>query len=263
MISPEILRRRHSVRSFLPTPVDEKAIRSLKAEITLINSLEAGMHFQLVEEDENPLKGFMNSYGMFRNARNYIAAVADTSFADYAERAGYFGEKLAMDAVNLGLGTCFVSGTYDTSKVAVQLRADWRLLFIIVIGNPAANTQTGLSGIAMRVMHRNDRTPADFYIADGVSYETAVSNFPYLPQGLAGLSSAPSARNKQPVRIHTRTVGDELMLCAYVDQPDTASLIDLGIGKFNFAAAAGGIWEWGNDAAFSLDATGAPALAQD
>ena len=48
---------------------------------------------------------------------------------------------------------------------------------------------------------------------------------------------------------------DEIMkevvaVCAKVDTKVTKNLIDLGIGKYNFAAAAGGDWEWGNRSPF-------------
>ena len=69
----------------------------------MVNTREAGMHFELVCDDPAPFKGFKASYGMFKGVRNYVAAVVDTSFPDSYERAGYFGQQIVVKAVGLGL----------------------------------------------------------------------------------------------------------------------------------------------------------------
>ena len=43
----DFLRSRHSVRSFTPEPLSQEAVRGLKAEITMVNTHEAGMHFEI------------------------------------------------------------------------------------------------------------------------------------------------------------------------------------------------------------------------
>lgn len=256
-MTPEFLRSRHSVRNFNDKPLDAAAEKTLRAEITMINTHEAGMYFELITDDPAPFEGFRASYGMFRGVRNYVAVVAETSYPDALERAGYFAEQIVMKAVGLGLGTCFVGGTFASGKARLMLRAGRKLLFVIALGYAADTTQTFMSALAMRVAHRHDKKPADFYV-ETPDYPLAVAEqqLPWLRNGLKGLACAPSSLNKQPVTIHPKLSGSaksaagRLTVTATVDETNPENLIDLGIGKYNFAKAAGGVWEWGNGASF-------------
>ena len=251
MTIAEVLKSRHSTRSYSTREISDDIIKKIKAEITLINTVEAGMHFSLVEDSPDAFEGFGKSYGMFSGVRNYIAAVVELSYPDTYERAGFFGEQLVIKATELGLGTCFVGGTFDSASVPVQLRAGWKILFVITIGYPAEKSQTLISGLAMKMIHRHNRKPADFFEKVDMGYEKAISLYPYLEDGLEALACAPSTLNHQPVRIYVEQVADETLLCAKVDKPDnTDNLIDLGIGKYNFALATGGVWNWGNGGSF-------------
>lgn len=255
-MTPEFLRSRRSVRNFTEIPLDAESVKILNAEITMINTHEAGMHFELVTDDAAPFEGFKASYGMFKGVRNYVAAVAETSYPDALERVGYFAEQIVMKAVSLGLGTCFVGGTFASDRTKVNLRAGRKLLFLIAIGYPASRSQTLLSGMAMKFAHRHDRSYQDFYVpAEGYSLEKASCQLPWLVNGLKGVACAPSSLNKQPVRVYPKLQGmargaGRLTVTASVEDANGSSLIDLGIAKYNFAKAAGGVWEWGNGASF-------------
>lgn len=256
MMTPEFLRSRHSVRRYNNDPIEASAVKALKAEITMINTHEAGMHFELVCNDNAPFEGFRASYGMFSGVRNYIAAVVDRSFPDVMEKAGYFSQQIVMKATALGLGTCYVGGTFDESRVNVVLRPDRKILFIIAVGYAESKKDTFISGIAMKLAHRNDRKADDFFEPTGdFTLAEAKKIMSWLNDGLEGLSSAPSSLNRQPVRIRAvEKSGLEWIygptVTAEVDGSNQKNLIDLGIGKFNFAEAAGGSWEWGNGAPF-------------
>lgn len=194
------LKLRHSVRSYSDKPLPENIVNSLKAAITDVNIHEAGMNFQLVTDDPSPFKGFSRSYGMFHNVRNYIACVVDTSYANYEERAGYFGMQLLMKAFSMGLDTCFVGGTYSEKQVDVRVRVGEKLLFLIVIGYGEEKQQTALSSFLGKMIHRNSLTPLDFLDSE-MPWEEICLKFPLIDKGLTAVSYAPSAMNKQPVGI--------------------------------------------------------------
>ncbi len=251
MLTPEFLRTRHSVRRFSGRPIDAKTVNAVKAAITMVNTHEAGMHFELVTDDPTPFKGFKANYGMLHGVRNYISAVADLSFPDARERAGYFAEDIVMKCVGLGLGTCFVGGTYDATQVKTILRIDRKILFLIALGYAAEKIQTPISAAAMKFIHLHDRTPADFFVAaEGIEFEEACSRMPWMLDGLRGLASAPSSLNKQPVRVSPRFMPDGNLTVAAFTTGSKNNPIDLGIGKYNFAQAADGEWEWGEKGIF-------------
>lgn len=203
------LRLRHSVRTFTPEPLDDSQIRTLNAVITDINTHECGMHFQLITDSPDTFKGFARSYGMFRNARNYVACVVDTSYANYMERGGYFGMQVLMRAFTLGLGTCFVSGSYSAKRVEARVRPGEVLLFLIVIGKePEEASPTLMASLMSKINHRHKwLTPMDF-LDTKLPWEKICDAFPLLLKGLEAVSYAPSAMNKQPVGILIKKISD-------------------------------------------------------
>ncbi len=245
-MTPKQLRERHSVRSYSSQPLTEKVVRSISAEITYINTHVAGMHFELVTENPEPFQGLKASYGMFKGVRNFIAAVIDTTYPGAWINAGYYGEQLAMHAVSLGLGTCFVGGTFDKSAVPSQLRAGWKLPFVIALGYPAKKTDTFISSILVKAIHRKSKSALDFLNEPTEDKIRHIQSTPWLLAGFRALESAPSAMNRQPVRISLE--GD--MITASAAKADNGLLIDLGIALWNFASATGGEWEIGNPAIF-------------
>lgn len=249
MMTPEQLRRRHSVRSFLDRSISDADRNALRAEITMTNCHEAGFRLQLFFDESDPFKGFSRSYGIFENPRNYLAIVVETSFPDALERAGYYAQQFVMKALSLGIGTCYVGGTYDSSKVKVQMRPGEHLLFLVLFGYPADKERI-TARLMMKLIHRKDLSARGFFEGSDSQYEEALNKFPWLENGLKGIESAPSSLNKQPVRVKMCEKDGRDFVCAGVDAGNQKNLIDLGIAKYNFAQAAGGDWEWGNWAPF-------------
>lgn len=241
-----LLRKRHSVRSFSEEPLPENVIKKLKAEIVMTNSHEQGMRFQLVTNDPTPLEGFSHSYGVFENPRNYMAAVVDVATPDAYERAGYFAERFVMKAVELGVGTCFVSGTYDQKKVNAQVRAGEKILFIVLLGYPAGKSRF-VARLVSKISHRKSMTATDFF-EPKEKVEESERMFPILRDGLEGMACAPSAMNRRPARIFIGDADGKPALCAKVEKAVPEQLIDLGIAKYNFNYATDTLFEWGDGA---------------
>lgn len=242
----EQIKSRHSVRAYSPETIPMNLRNALNAQVTMINSHEPGLNFQIVYDDDDPFKGVSRSYGFFHDTHNYLACVIDPSFPDTEERAGYFAEQFVMKAMELGLGTCFVGGTFSASHVKVQMHVYEKLPFIVAFGVPMENKTPALARFAMKIAHRKKMAPRDFFEGDETAYKEAIGLYPWLPDALTALACAPSSLNKRPVRISYR----EGRLYARSLPADKKSAIDLGIGKFNFSAVAPGEWEWGEDAPF-------------
>lgn len=247
----QLLQSRHSVRSFLFDPISKEIVNKLRAEVTMTNTHEQGMRFQIFTDDPDPMNGFSKSYGAFINPRNYMAAVVDTATPHAMERAGYFAEKFVIRAVELGLGTCFVGGTYSQQGVKAQMRAGEKLLFIILFGYPSDKTRF-LAKMMVKMVHAKKMTPEQFF--EPVSQlPFAIERFPMLKAGLEAVACAPSSLNKRPVRLFLNEESGKVELCAKVDESNPKNLIDLGIAKFNFSYATSTECEWGNGASLIID----------
>ncbi len=249
----EELQKRHSVRAYQLRDIDTGVANMLRAEATMITTHEAGLKFSLTFGDDTPFKAFSRSYGIFNNVRNYLTVIAETSFPDALERAGYFAEQFVMKAVEAGLGTCYVGGTYESSKLHILIRPGEELLFLVAFGYPLEKERL-VGRMMAKLVHRNDRPWTDFFDGSPEDLDKALAEMPWLQEGLEAVACAPSALNKRPVRIAVDPSGDTPTVTAYVDTKNERNLIDLGIAKYNFASVCDGDWEWGNHSQFYRNA---------
>lgn len=242
----ELLQSRHSVRAYSKEEVPSAILNKLKATVTMINTHQYGLKFQIITDDPEPMKAFSRSYGSFTNPRNYMAAVVDIAVENVYERAGYFAEQFAIKAVEIGLGTCFVGGTFNSGKVKAQLRAGEKVLFIVLFGYPLGKEKI-LAKLTTKFAHRKAMSAADFFVPSENAAQ-AVTLFPQLKLGLEGVACAPSSLNKRPVRIFLKGEGENAVPCAKVEEVTPTNLVDLGIAKFNYNYATTTECAWGNGA---------------
>lgn len=238
MTNLEILKSRHSVRTFTPADVPHDIIVKLQSEITMINTHEAGMKFQLCVNDSNPFDGFKKSYGFFKNAKNYIAVVVDTAYKHTYQRAGYFAQQIVIKATTLGLGTCYVGGTYDKKSISARIRVGEKLLFIILFGYEDHQPQRLMARIGYNLIHLKKKALHDFITIDS---EEEYLKFPKLHEAVEAVACSPSSLNKRPARITCKN-GEIHML---INSDNEKEFIDLGIAQYNFQFIMPGEWEWG------------------
>ena len=237
--SLKLLQARHSVRSYSPREIPEELRRTLRAEVTMINTLGAGLRFQLGFDDPAPFEGFRRSYGLFRGVRNYLAAVVDPSIPGAMEDAGYHAEMFVLRCVQLGLGTCFVGGTFSERHVSVEKEVYEKIPFLVAFGYPDEK-ETLAARISRRLAHRRRMQPRDFLLnSDGkpageAEFEDALKRFPRLEAILEAVACAPSAMNVRQVRIQLPAGnGAEEELQTVTLEKGEFRDIDLGIAKAN------------------------------
>lgn len=246
---------RRSVRSFTTEPLHREAIDLLRSEITYINTHAVGMHFQLVLNHPDPLEGWTGGYGMFRNARNYVACVSDVSFPNALQRSGYHAEHLALTALQVGVGSCFVGGTFRAEKVNVQMRVDWKLPFILVLGYPASDKDTFMTRLSHTFMNKVIK-PEMILTHDSITIESLRNRWPVYAEALRAAACAPSALNKHPLRFRILPQEDEttypsVSVIAQNDKQFTR--IDMGAALYNWEQIAAGSWEFGATPIFYPD----------
>lgn len=114
----EIIKQRHSVRQYTNRAIEPEKRSVLDAMVKEINK-EANLSIQIIYDDTKCFDSFMAHYGKFSGVANYIALVGKKS-AKSDETLGYYGEKLALKAQELGLNTCWVALTHGKSKAVVN-----------------------------------------------------------------------------------------------------------------------------------------------
>lgn len=131
----EAINTRHSIRRYDARPVEKAKLLALEEEVKKVNAL-SGLNIQMVTNEPQAFDTRMAHYGHFAGVTNYFALVGRKGAA-LDEQCGYWGERLCLLAVSLGLGTCWVGLTFSKKKSAVSVSPDEKLTAVICFGYPA------------------------------------------------------------------------------------------------------------------------------
>ncbi|MDP3131241.1 MAG: nitroreductase family protein, partial [Bacillota bacterium] len=103
---------RISRRRYLPVPLSPETLARIEGLIEAANR-KGGLAFSLAAERPELFGGFRKTYGLLSGVRNFIVLAGLESDPDTAEKCGYFGERIVLELTKLGLGTCWVGGSFD------------------------------------------------------------------------------------------------------------------------------------------------------
>lgn len=184
--------KRKSTRRYKLEVISGEKINRLQELIEKINENEK-INIRLVKDGKRVFSKFKSSYGMFEGVRTFIALIADKSLLEYKKKIGYFGEMLVLEAVSLGLGTCWIGGTYDKEYCldTFGLKEEEELVGIITIGKSSEKVK--LRDKFMKAALKNTKSFDEFIISDEVNIPT------YVKAGVISALKAPSALNKKPI----------------------------------------------------------------
>lgn len=210
----EAMEKRHSVRTYEERPLEQRVLEELKAEIAQCNR-ESGLHIQLVTGEPKAFDCFMAHYGKFSGVTSYIALVGKKG-SKLDETCGYYGERLALKAQQLGLNTCWVAMSYKKVPGAFQIDRGEKLTVVLAIGY----------GKTQGVAHKS-KAPQAVSNLDEASPE-------WFRSGVHAALLAPTAMNQQKFTL-TR---DAQTVCAKAGTGFYTKL-DLGIVKYHFELGAG------------------------
>lgn len=236
------INKRVSRRRFISKELDLDTKLVITDLIKLYNTI-SGMSSFLLEDGSLAFDSFKHSFGIFSNVKSVIVLKGLASDSHLKEKTGYYGQKLVIKCMQLNLGSCWVSYTYNKNLDLFQLNDNEVIYSIIPIGyvNPKLDIKEYLF---KKVFYFKNRTATDYLLVK--------ENFDLLPDfaklGLKGISKAPSSFNLNRVKLSIEnkkikiSVSDKLKY----------DLVDLGIAKANFELAANnGSFSLGNNAYFN------------
>ena len=222
----EAMQQRHAVRAYTDQPVDDSVCQSLQSLIDDLNA-QSGLHMQMVCGVDDAFLGLPTHYGRFTGVHNAIALIGkpkvsavdatsqspavnggstrstqgwdksnaqDIAATDPAEIAlqetvGYYGERVVLHAVQLGLATSWavLDNAHAVSNPWWQAQADEQVIWFIAFGYPA------------RVLTRRRTKPIEelCQLPQGMSIEDAPQWF---LQGMHAAMVAPTSLSQQPFK---------------------------------------------------------------
>ncbi len=205
----DLIRLRTSWRTYKPqplTPIEEdKLIQFIESLGNESPFSEFGpkarfLFFHIPESDPKEKKKY-GTYGFIQGTRSFIVGSAKRT--QYAwEHYGYLFEKIILYATDMGLGTCWLGGTFSRSVFAekISLDAEEFLPAISPIGYPEERRlKEKVIRAAIRAKKRKNWDQI-FYLAD---FSTPLSEIEAgkFSTPLEMVRLGPSASNRQPWRI--------------------------------------------------------------
>ncbi|TET48850.1 MAG: hypothetical protein E3J64_10465 [Anaerolineales bacterium] len=158
-----------------------------------------------VEKTEHILTHIVGSYGLVRNAPHLLVAAMPDGTPQAQIDVGYVLEQLVLEATHLGLGTCWITGTYDAERAGetIGLASGEIAGAVCSLGYAADGVLDRLHDTTIRRLAGGHRRKPLREIAFSQSWaqewdaSEADSN---LVEALDCARLAPSASNRQPWR---------------------------------------------------------------
>lgn len=224
----QAMKERRSVRSFNGERLSQEIISDLHKAIKDSYTLFGGdITIRLKYFD---LKGEFkpSTYGVIKGASDYfLMAIGEGE--DSALTAGFQFEQIVLKAWEMGLGTCWIAGTYKGSQF--DQGEKWpdgeSLKIICPVGFPE---KPRMFEKMMRFTVGSDkRKPfSELFFED--DFKKSLSNESKFRESLEMLRIAPSSTNSQPWRVLVK--GDNVLF--YYKSKGPVSILDMGIGICHF-----------------------------
>ncbi len=247
----DIIRSRYSCRGYQNRPISDDTLTEL---LTYINQNSIGplgtksrVHFGQIQSGLSILR-MLNTYGFIKGTEEFLVGATTKKDDQFqVEEFGYVVEKIILKATELGLGTCWMGGTFRKSVFSklVELKEDESLPAVIAIGYPK-DKKRRTDKMIRKAAGSDHRRPWDrLFYSHNFETPLTLDAAGIFSTALEMVRLAPSASNKQPWklikdgnRIHfylRRTKG-------YKDQPilvrtgkeGDLQRIDIGIAMSHF-----------------------------
>jgi Putative TM nitroreductase len=249
MLTIETIKKRVSCRTYKSDPMKESDQQKLR-DFLLTNvrgPFENRVRFALIDlsgKERDEIKT-LGTYGFIKGAGMFIVgavAKGNQAMEDY----GYCMEKNILAATHLGLGTCWLGGTFNRSASVLKInkRDDEVVPAITPVGYP--HERKSMMDAAVRFFAKSNTRKAWeelFFLGDTKSF---------LPRNIAGAYAlplecvriGPSASNRQPWRIVKET--DRGVFHFYISRTPGYAVkllgvslqdIDMGIAMCHFEVA--------------------------
>ncbi|HQJ66410.1 MAG TPA: nitroreductase family protein [bacterium] len=238
----DLIRQRWSIRTYNGAPLGADLEQRLQAFLAANTTGPFGtqVRFSLITATDQDREAVNNlsTYGFIRNPAGFMVGAVERG--PYAlEDYGYLMQKNVLMATDLGLGTCWLGGTFSQSGFArhITLRDNEMIAAISPVGHQG--DMRTFDSIARWSVGAAKRKPwEELFFADrGPLSRTEAGEY---AEALEMVRLAPSAANKQPWRIlkqgHTFHFFMKRNSTFLIRMPNKADMqrVDMGIAMCHF-----------------------------
>jgi len=199
----ELVKKRYSVRNYKEQEVE---LDKRKAIESFVNSLDnpfgKKVNFHYLDNREMMNEEKLGTYGVIKGAMQYIGTTIKLE-PMALEALGYELEAVILYLAHLGLGTCWLGGTFNRKGFAKAMNIEEDEIFPIITPYGYAATKKHMKEVVMRKMIKADQRKEWYQLFFINDFQTPLTKEKAgdLEVPLEMVRLGPSASNKQPWRI--------------------------------------------------------------
>ncbi len=223
-------RRRYDSAALEPDQLDQ--LRTICGEFRPFPQARAEL---VTESPDRIFRGAVGPYGKIKGATALIAFIGDMDDPYVQEKVGYIGEAVILEAMAMGLATCWVGGFFRPKVAAsvVGVGKNERVLAVTPVGRAVENVTR--EERIMTGFGRNHRRKPLAELVTGV----AQSDWPqWVKPALEAARIAPSAINRQPWRFYIESNGITVSVDNSRFTFGISKRLDCGIAMLHIEVAA-------------------------
>ncbi|MDH6314034.1 nitroreductase [Parabacteroides sp. PFB2-10] len=229
----ETIQKRRSVRTYTGEPLREEHLISIRQYIDQLQApfgVKTRIELIHANPEAEPIK--LGTYGWVKGACDYLVLIYEEApFAETA--AAYMFEEAVLFCTDLGLGTCWLGGSFSRGdfKKQVRLEANEKLRIVSPVGYPA-DAKRFLEKYIVRAdkNHNSRKSFGELFFEKDFDHPLTAAQAGVFAQPLEMVRLAPSANNKQEWRV----LLEEQALHFYKKPYPLFDSIDLGIALCHF-----------------------------
>ncbi|HOO83909.1 MAG TPA: nitroreductase family protein [Prolixibacteraceae bacterium] len=241
----KVIVSRHSKRDYRNEALSDGLLEKVQAILSenqkgfLGNCIE----FKLIEKSSaiTNYKVKLGTYGFISGARYFIAGGVDLSKSYILEDYGFLLEKIILQLTDLGLGTCWLGGTFNRADYSNFFDADQKLVVpaITPVGYPKPSKSIRENIIRWGAKSDSRKSWNELFFDQQFGQPLSESMAGVYQTPLEMLRLAPSASNKQPWRVVKNGSGFHFYLLETPGYDKTIKAvklqrIDMGIAMSHF-----------------------------
>ncbi|GHT73051.1 nitroreductase [Bacteroidia bacterium] len=200
----EAIQQRRSVRTYTGEPLNSEHIAQIQQFISQTHApFGAKARIELIRSQSSgePIK--LGTYGWVKGAADYLALIyEDSPFAETA--AAYWFEQVVLFCTSLGLGTCWLGGSFSRGdfKKQISLQSNEKLKIVSPIGYPSDKKRWFLEQVVVNAEknHASRKPFGELFFDNDFSRPLTEAQAGIFAIPLEMVRLSPSANNKQERR---------------------------------------------------------------
>ncbi|RXJ04227.1 nitroreductase [Anaerobacillus alkaliphilus] len=204
----DTIKQRKSIRTFETNKISNEHLLQLQDYIddeeNLVGPLGRKCRVELIQIKNNVSdKGIkLGTYGFIKNHQGYLVGIIENTKMDLVE-FGYIFEKVILFATEIGIGTCWIGGTFNRNSFSKEIGVSDNEFIPCITPIGYAKEKQRLFDKTLRYVTKADNKKSweELFFYEDFETPFLTQQAPEFEIPLEMVRLGPSASNKQPWRI--------------------------------------------------------------